>query len=230
MSAEDNADPLALLAAARARRGYLLPHHGLFVLLSPRFASAYEDAYGTLALQPVSLAAEDKEFVWVVIVAVVGSATARHHVRRFREAGGGSAGVEAALRIAAFAMGRGRFDFAGAAWAKQLPGWDAAVAEDAAWAALLAGGGVPERRALLGILAAATALDDAPGVARALRAGYALGIAERDLAEAMCLTVQPAGLPRLVRAAGIWRGLIREGALPASAGFRAWAEAEAEGD
>jgi hypothetical protein len=223
-------DAIALLEAARARRGYLLPHHGLFVLLSPRFATAYEEAYGSLALAPVSLAAEDKEFVWVVIVAVVGSATARHHVRRFREAGGGIAGVEAALRVASFAMGRSRFDFAGAAWAKQLPGWNPLAAEDAAWAALLEGCGVPAARVTLGMLAAATALDDAPGVGRALRAGHALGVAERDMAEAICLTVQPAGLPRLVRAAGVWRGLIRAGDLPSSAGFRAWAEAEAEGD
>jgi alkylhydroperoxidase/carboxymuconolactone decarboxylase family protein YurZ len=223
-------DPLALLAAARARRGYLLPHHGLFVLLSPRFATAYEEAYGTLALQPVSLPAEDKEFVWVVITAVVGSATARHHVRRYREAGGGTAGVETALRIAAFAMGRNRFDFAAAAWRNQLPGWDAGAAERAARDALLADTGFAPRRVALGLLAAATALDDAPGLTSALRAAHAAGVAERDMAEAMCLTVQPAGLPRLVRAAGTWRALIRAGDLPASDAFKAWAESEAEGD
>ena len=39
-------------------------------MFSPRFASAYEEAYGSLALQPVSLPAEDKEFVWLVITAV----------------------------------------------------------------------------------------------------------------------------------------------------------------
>jgi alkylhydroperoxidase/carboxymuconolactone decarboxylase family protein YurZ len=127
-------------------------------------------------------------------------------------------------------MGRSRFDFAAAAWTKQLPGWDADAAESAAVAALLAGSGLPSARAALGLLAAAVALDDAAGTARALRGCYALGVAERDMAEAICLTVQPAGLPRVVRAAGIWRGLIRSGDVAASPGFRAWAEAEAEGD
>lgn len=218
------------LDAARARRGYLLPHHGLFVLLSPEFAASYEAAYGRLALQPVALPAEDKEFVWLVIVALVGSATARHHVRRFREAGGGTQGIEAALRLAGFAMGRDRFDFAAEAWARQLPGWDAAAAEDAALAALLRDTGVPIRRAALGLLAAATAQGDTPGVGRALRRCYAAGVAERDMAEAMCLTVQPAGLPKVVRAADQWRRLIAEGAVAASEPFRLWAAMEAEGD
>jgi hypothetical protein len=50
------------------------------------------------------------------------------------------------------------------------------------------------------------------------------------MAEAMCLTVQPAGLPNLVHAAGLWRRLIAAGAVPASEPFRAWVEIPAEGD
>jgi len=218
------------LADARTRRGYLLPHHGLFALLSPEFAEAYEAAYGRLALQPIALPAEDKEFVWLVIVAIVGSSTARHHVRRYREAGGGTAGIEAALRLAAFACGRDRFDFAADAWAYQMPGWDAAAAEAAARDALLAGIGLSPRRAVLGLLAAATARKDTTGVERALREGYRLDIDERHLAEAMCLTIQPAGLPNVVRAAGLWRRLIAAGEVPASEAFGAWAALPAEGD
>jgi alkylhydroperoxidase/carboxymuconolactone decarboxylase family protein YurZ len=229
MTADTPALPAAL-AEARARRGYLLPHHGLFALLSPEFAAAYEAAYGRLALEPVALPAEDKEFVWLVIVAIVGSSTARHHVRRYREAGGGTPGIEAALRVAAFAFGRDRFDFAAEAWAYQMPGWDAAAAEAAAREALLAGTGLPPHRAALGLLAAATASRDAAGVEMAIREGYRLGIDERHLAEAMCLTIQPAGLPNVVRAAGLWRRLIAAGEVPASDAFRAWASLPAEGD
>jgi len=218
------------LAQAAGRRGYLLPHHGLFALLSADFATAYEAAYGRLALQPVALPPEDKEFVWLVIVAIVGSATARHHVRRYREAGGGTAGIEAALRIAAFASGRDRFDFAAEAWAYQMPGWDPAAAEAAARDALLSGTGVPPHRAALGLLAAATARRDAGGVERSLREGYRLGIDERHLAEAICLTIQPAGLPNVVRAAALWRRLIAAAEVPASDAFRAWAALPAEGD
>jgi alkylhydroperoxidase/carboxymuconolactone decarboxylase family protein YurZ len=219
---------VAALEAARARRGWLLPHHGLFRLLSPGFAEAYEAAYGTLALQPVALEAGDKEFVWMVITAVVGSATARHHVRRYREAGGGFAGVEAALRIAGFAMGRNRFDFAAEAWAGQLPGWDAAAAEDEALEALV--GDLPKPRAMLGLLAACTARRDGAGVERYLLRARQAGCAEAGMAEAMCLTVQPAGLPNLVHAAGIWKRMIAAGAIEASSAFKAWAAIPAEGD
>jgi alkylhydroperoxidase/carboxymuconolactone decarboxylase family protein YurZ len=218
------------LAEARARRGYLLPHHGLFALLSPDFAARYEAAYGRLALEPVSLPAEDKEFVWLVIVALVGSGTARHHVRRFREAGGGIEGIDAALRLTAFALGRDRFDFAAEAWSRQLPGWDASAAEDTALQALLHDTGLPPRRAALGLLAAATARRDASGLARALRRCYGEAIAERDMAEAMCLTIQPAGLPNVVQAAGQWRRMIAAGDVPASQPFCLWAAMEAEGD
>jgi alkylhydroperoxidase/carboxymuconolactone decarboxylase family protein YurZ len=221
-------DFTAGLQAARARRGYLLPHHGLFRLLSPEFAEAYEAAYGRLALQPVALAAADKEFLWLVIVAVVGSPTARHHVRRYREAGGGVAGVEAALRLAGFAAARTRFDFAAEAWAGQLPGWDAAAAEAAALAALAPE--VPPARRALAMLAACTARRDTPGIERYLRAAHAAGAAESGMAEAICLTVQPAGLPNLVHAAGLWRRLIAAGAVPASDAFRAWVAIPAEGD
>jgi hypothetical protein len=216
------------LRAARQKRGYLLPHHGLFRLLSPDFAEAYEAAYGRLALQPVALGAEDKEFLWLVIVAVVGSPTARHHVRRYREAGGGIEGVEAALRLAGFAAARTRFDFAAEAWAGQLPGWDAGPAEEAALQALAPE--VPSARRAMAMLAACTARRDSLGVARYLRAGYAAGAAEAGMAEAMCLTVQPAGLPNVVHAAGIWRRLIAAGEVPASDAFRAWVEIPAEGD
>ncbi len=218
----------AALEQARAKRGYLLPHHGLFLLLSPDFAASYEAAYGRLALQPVALPAEDKEFVWLVITALVGSATARHHVRRFREAGGGTAGIEAALRLTAFAIGRDRFDFAAEAWAKQMPGWDQAAAEDAALAALVPD--VPPGRVALGLLAAATARRDDGGVRQALRRCYARAVPERAMAEAMCLTVQPSGLPNVVRAAGAWRRMIAAAEVPASAAFRRWAAMEAEGD
>ncbi len=216
------------LEAARAKRGYLLPHHGLFRLLSPEFAESYEAAYGRLALQPVALPAEDKEFLWLVIVATVGSPTARHHVRRYREAGGGVAGVEAALRLSAFAFGRTRFDFAADAWAGQLPGWDGAAAEAAALQALVPE--VPPARRAMAMLAACTARRDGAGVERYLRAAYAAGAPEAGMAEAMCLTVQPAGLPNLVHAAGLWRGLIASGAVPASDDFRAWVAIPAEGD
>jgi hypothetical protein len=227
---KDIAQLTAALEAARAKRGYLLPHHGLFVLLSADFAEAYEAAYGRLALEPVALEAGDKEFAWLVILATVGSATARHHVRRFLEAGGDEAGVGAALRLAAFAAGRDRFDFAAAAWARHLPDWDAREAEASALAALIAGTGLSPRRVVLGLVAAATARRDLAGVRHALLLGYREGVAERDMAEAMCLTIQPAGLPNVVQAAGVWRALIAEGACDASAPFRAWAAMEAAGD
>lgn len=216
------------LEAARAKRGYLLPHHGLFRLLSPDFAEAYEGAYGRLALQPVALPAEEKEFLWLVITAVVGSATARHHVRRYREAGGGIEGVEAALRLAGFAAARSRFDFAAEAWAGQLPGWDATAAEAAALEALASA--LPPARRALALLAACTARRDSAGVQRYLRAGYAAGVEEAWMAEAMCLTVQPAGLPNVVHAAGLWRALIASGDVQASTAFKAWVEIPAEGD
>ena len=57
-----------------------------------------------------------------------------------------------------------------------------------------------------------------------LRAAYAAGVPEPDLAEAVSLTMFPASVPFFVTAAEVWLDMIRSSQLDASPAFRAWAD------
>ena len=63
----------------------------------------------------------------------------------------------------------------------------------------------------------------------AVEDAYATGIDEDVLAEAVMLTMFPAGVPRFVRAAGVWLELIRAGTVAASPRYAAWAGLAGQG-
>ena len=44
-------DPLATLSDIHAKRGYLLPHHGLMAISTPHLLERYDSLYSTLALE-----------------------------------------------------------------------------------------------------------------------------------------------------------------------------------
>ena len=99
------AEAIAILDAVRAKRGYLLPHHGLLALTAPRLARAYDEAYTALTLDTRSLSEFEKEFVWLPILISTDEAIATHHIAKFKAAGGTTRDVETCLRLAAFARG-----------------------------------------------------------------------------------------------------------------------------
>lgn len=210
-----------VLEAIRAKRGYVLPHHQLLTLLSPELAASYDATYGTLALDTLVLPMIEKEFVWLVVVASVGSQTAGHHVRRFRENGGTEAQIVAALRLTAFAAGRTTFAFAGQHW--DLPGFDVEARYRDALDHLMADTGIPPTWIEPALAAAYTCRQDREGIASHILGAYRAGVSERGLAEAMGLAIQPAGLPAFNLAGRVWRDLIRAGAVSASPEFAAWA-------
>jgi hypothetical protein len=53
--AETSAALEARLAAVKAKRGYLLPHHGLLALAFPRLLEGYDAAYTAMALEQTRL-------------------------------------------------------------------------------------------------------------------------------------------------------------------------------
>ena len=81
-------DLVTRLAALRAERGYLLPHHGLLAALAPDVLAAYGTLYRALTLGKRHLGDFAKEFVWLAILAATDEAAATHHVAKFRAAGG----------------------------------------------------------------------------------------------------------------------------------------------
>lgn len=230
MSDENGVDELvARLAALRAERGYLLPHHGLLAAMAPDVLEAYGALYRALTLGKRQLDDFTKEFVWLAILAATDEAAATHHVAKFRAAGGTDPQIAVAVRLAAFARGDGAVAFAESVWTRHMPGWNWSVARPAARDALAADGGVPPGAILLADAAVRTCLAQWSQLAEAIVAALAAGESEDRIAEALMLTMFPAGVPRFVDAAGVWLDLIRAGRVPASPRLRAWASLEGQG-
>ena len=112
------------LAAVRAKRGYLLAHHGLMALAFPKLLDGYDAAYTALALEDRVLSHHDREFVWLAVLAATDERVATHHITKFRAAGGTDAMIGAAFAAGALAIGAEAFDFAARDWARQLAPFD----------------------------------------------------------------------------------------------------------
>ena len=92
---------LAKLEALRAKRGYLLPHHGLMAVGEPDLLAAYDQMYTTLTLGTRILDERSKEIIWLVILTTTSEAIATHHIQRMHEAGGTDGEIETAVRASA---------------------------------------------------------------------------------------------------------------------------------
>lgn len=212
------------LEAVRAKRGYLLPHHGLMALAFPDLLAGYDAAYTAMALADRILSHHDREFVWLAVLAATDEGLATHHIAKFRAAGGDDAGIGAAFAAAAWAIGAEAHDFAAKSWSIQLSPWDprAAYVE-----------GIRRFAPLRLVHLAQLAVHVCKARWRVLRwqivAAYEDGVPEGEIAEALSLAMFPGSIPRFVEACGVWREMIAHNEVPASRPYRIWAEFEGQG-
>ncbi|WP_372624669.1 carboxymuconolactone decarboxylase family protein [Falsiroseomonas sp.] len=229
MSAAPDAEDVARrLAEVRAKRGYLLPHHGLLAIAAPSVLAGYDATYTALTLTPRSLHERPKEFVWLGVLVACDEAIATHHIAKFRAAGGTDAEIELAVRLAAFAEGAQRFAFAADKWQRHLPAYDRTRAYRAALAGLTADAGVPRGWIEMALAAIHTTRKAWWELAEHIRGAYAAGVPEIELAEAISYAMFPGSIPNFVDACGVWQGMIARGELPASPAFALWGAAAAE--
>jgi alkylhydroperoxidase/carboxymuconolactone decarboxylase family protein YurZ len=217
-----NDDLSERLAALRAKRGYLLPHHGLMAATAPNLLAAYDAAYTALALEDRVLSHHDREFVWLGILIATREEIATHHIDKFHAAGGTDDETRALLRVAAAVCGFRAYGFVAEHWGAHLPG----LTPEADWAEALRRSGDGAEPRLVHMTACAIQVSNGAwdGFRWQLRAAYAAGVPEPELAEAVSLTMFPASVPFFVTAAQVWLEMIRAGELDASPPFRAWAE------
>jgi alkylhydroperoxidase/carboxymuconolactone decarboxylase family protein YurZ len=220
---DDARDAEQRLKTVRAKRGYLLPHHGLLAVAAPDLLDAYDAAYTALTLRPRHLSAHDKEFVWLAVLVTTDEAIATHHIAKFRQAGGTESEIEAAIRLAGVARSADSFAFVGAHWQLAIPKFARERAYRDAVAAALAPAALPDgltQMALATVQACRKAWFE---LALHIRDAYAAGVPETHLAEALSITMFPGSVPNFVDACGVWLDLIRRGEVAASPSFRAWA-------
>lgn len=217
----------ARLRAVRAKRGFLLPHHGLLAITSQKMLDAYDAAYTELALAPRVLSPHDREFVWLAILIATDEALATHHIAKFLAAGGTGAEVAVAIRLTAWALGARAYDFVQAHWVRHLPGLD--IVASYRDGLLRNAEPVAPRIAIPAAASVHGARGDWWLLRQAILLAYAQAVPEQELAEAISLMMFPGSVPRFVEAAGVWLTLIREGQVTPSPIFAAWARLQGQG-
>lgn len=223
----DTEDLQQHLEAVRRKRGYLLPHHGLMATALPGMLEDYDDLYTSLALTPRHLDRHDHEVVWLVVLISVNEALGTHHIARFREAGGGDEELPDIVALAAFCRGASAWCFVDGAWSPHLPAYDAQA--DYRRALHRAAGEIPLRVAHLCAIAAHACAGAWDLFRWQLRAAYADGVPEVEIAEALSLMAFPGSVPSFARACGAWQAMIRSGELAPSEQFRVWAALSGQG-
>ena len=218
---------LARLEAVRAKRGYLLPHHGLLAITAPLLLEGYDACYTALTLTPRDLSAHDKEFIWLCILIVREEFLASQHLTKFNAAGGTAAEVETAVRLATLARGAIATHFIAEHWQHHLPGYDRERVYGEALAALMRD--LDARLAHLALCAAHTSLRGFAELAWHLKQCYALAVPEVEIAEAMSYAMFTGSIPYFIEGCAVWRDLIRDNQVPASDTFKAWAALDQNG-
>ena len=215
------------LADLKAKRGYLLPHHGLLAITAPNLLAGSDAAYTALALEDRVLSHHDREFVWLAILIATDEEIATHHIEKFHKAGGTAAELSAVLRVTATVCGFRAYRFTQTHWADHLPELDIKAEWTGAVAA--AGQGAEARLVHMAACAVQICRGEWDGIRWQLRDAYAAGVDEMELAEALSLTMFPASVPYFVNTAKIWREMIRNGELAAKEPFLSWANFAGQG-
>ena len=215
------------LASLKAKRGYLLPHHGLLAITSPQLLKAYDEAYTAIALDMKILTIRDRELVWLAVLIATDEALASHHIPKFLLGGGSTEEFTAIVRLTAYLKGSDAFSFVAQHWQHHITGYDGF--RDYATAAGIIAHPLSHRDIWLCAPAVHAALGRLELFKRSMIEAYAHDVAELDLAEALSIMMFPGSVPYYVEAAKIWLQLIRDGAVKASGAFKAWADLEGQG-
>jgi alkylhydroperoxidase/carboxymuconolactone decarboxylase family protein YurZ len=203
-----------------ASRGFLLPHHGALAAGAPDLHDAYLRMYNELTVATRVLTAHERESVWLGILIAVEEHVGTHHLELFLEAGGTNAEAEALIALTGQAASLSAFRFAAKSFPDHLHALDPALAYDRCVAALC--GPLSERTAHLTLLAVQAARGDRPAIAHHLRAGYAMGLDEDAMVEALSYLIWPRGVNCFLEACEVWHEVMIAGDVAPSERFAVW--------
>ena len=217
------------LAAVRAKRGYLLPHHGLLAVSAPGLLAAYDATYTEMTLKTRVMSEREKEIVWMIVLVSTQEAIATHHIDRLIKGGGKIEDVSSALALSAWAEGAGMHRFVGDHWGLHLPDYEPVASYRAGLDKLIDGTGIEPWIVEVGLAAAHQCHRRWEWVAEHIRGAYREGASEDALAEGLSLAMFPGGVPNFVDACDLWRELISKGEIEASPSYAAWARLTGQG-
>jgi alkylhydroperoxidase/carboxymuconolactone decarboxylase family protein YurZ len=211
----------ARIGGIRAGRGYVHPSHAVLAATHPDLLAAYEVVFSAVTFRCTALTPLQKHFIWLLTVGALEIPLGRYHVRDFVAAGGTARQVEVAAALAALVIGARALDAVGPGWKAVVPEMDAAGTYERAVAAIASSAPPLPDGSLDAALAAANACRGSwDRFGRHLKAARTLGVSDAALAEALSVTILPAGNPVFVQACSHWRDMVEAGAIGASPELR----------
>ncbi len=213
----------------RDKRGYLLPHHGLLAISSPKLLDAYDATYTHMTLTDRVLTLYEKEIIWLIILVSTSEAIATHHIDRLRKSGGGETDLEAAVAVATWAKGADHYSFVEKHWGPHLNGFDGVAKYREGLDTLTKKYTIDQKIFEIGLAAAHQCHRRWDWVGEHIQGAYKAGADEGAIAEGLALAMFPGGVPNFVDSCDIWRNLIQSGKVNASAPYKAWANLTGQG-
>jgi len=224
MQSDDVAAIRERIADIKARRGYALPSHAVLAATAPTLLAAYEDVYRAITYDFVALTPFEKAFVWLVVVVCGESPTSKHHLQDFLVAGGTPAQVSAAAHLGMLGVGVRTLDTVAPGWQNVMPAFDGDKAYIDTVEGIANAAALPVSLVDAALAAGCACRRDWKRVEMHIRRAKLANLSDDALAEALTVCILPSGNPGFVQACGVWRKLVDDGSIPASAAFRAAAE------
>jgi alkylhydroperoxidase/carboxymuconolactone decarboxylase family protein YurZ len=203
----------AVLAAVKAKRGYLLPYHRLLARTDPDLLAAYDAYYERLTLRPRALAPRQRELVWTALQLAAREAHGSIHLRRADKAGVPRGRLADAVALAAAAESLVALDYAAAHWAAWVPSKPAR--QRYLKLAKVARGGIDRRLAEIVLVVCHAARRTYGGMRIHLPRAFKAGATVPELAEALSYMLLPCGGPALIDAVQCWADAAAERLCPA---------------
>ncbi|NKB44362.1 MAG: hypothetical protein GKS03_08810 [Alphaproteobacteria bacterium] len=217
------------LEEIKKKRGYLMPHHGLLALTAPELLAGYDACYSALTLKQRQLAAAEKEFIWLGILAAREEYLATQHVTKFLNAGGTAVEVIAATQLAAIARGAGSLRFASQYWHEQVPEIDGSSYYLNTLLKLTDGTPIDRPRLHLAMIAIHTSLQNWQELKWHILWAYDESVSEEYIAEAMSYSMFTGSIPFFIEGCEVWRSMIADGDVEATEAFHLWATTDQSG-
>lgn len=202
-----------VLAAVKAKRGYLLPYHRLLAATDPELLAAYDAYYERLTLRPRALTARQRELVWTALQLAAREAHGSIHLRRAVKAGIARGRLADAVALAAAAESLVALDYAAEHWAAWVPAGPAR--QRYLKLAMAARGGIDRKLAEIILVVCHAARRSYGGMRLHLARAFKSGASIPELAEALSYMLLPCGGPALIDAVQCWADAAADGACPA---------------
>lgn len=223
------ADFAKRLEEIKAKRGYLMPHHGLLALTAPELLAGYDACYNALTLNQRQLDPVEKEFIWLGILAAREEYLATQHVTKFLGAGGSAVEVRAAAQLAAIARGTDSLTFAMQYWRDQVPEISGSSFYLDTLLKITDGTEITLSRLHLVMIAIHTSLQNWQELKWHIAWSYDEDVSEEHIAEAMSYSMFTGSIPFFIEGCEVWRSMIADGEVKASEAFHLWATTDQSG-